>query len=51
LFRLSRGNVAIHREEAGGKWGPSKTKLREALWQDVRWMEMLKLESNDRLSL
>jgi hypothetical protein len=26
-------------------------KLREALWQDVRWMEMLKLESNDRLSL
>lgn len=40
----------IHRE-AGGKSGPSKMKLREALWQDVRWMEMLKLESNDRHSL
>lgn len=26
-------------------------KLREALWQDVRWMEMLKLESSDRFSL
>jgi hypothetical protein len=24
-------------------------KLREARWQDVRWIEILKLESNDTL--